>query len=185
MDSSFGRIRPILDFWFTPETKAKWFAPDAAFDGEIRHRFLADMDAAAQGALDHWAALPDGALALILLLDQFPRNVYRNTPRAFATDDKAREIAELALARQFDAGMDKDDRLFFYLPFEHSENLDDQNRAVGLFEQGGDDPEGLDFAIRHRDIIERFGRFPHRNAILGRESTPKEAEFLKQPGSGF
>lgn len=183
--------RQILDFWFgTPDSdvygtaRKIWFKADAAFDGEIRQRFADALDPAAAGAHDGMAATPEGALALTVLLDQFPRNIYRGTPRAFAFDAKALATARRAVEAGHDAAVPAFQRGFLYLPFEHSEDIADQERAVALFEALGD-ANMLDFAVRHRDIVARFGRFPHRNAILGRDTTPEEAAFLEQPGSSF
>ncbi|MBI4184994.1 MAG: DUF924 domain-containing protein [Proteobacteria bacterium] len=184
-------VERVLTFWFGPragpgfgEKRAAWFKAGLAFDREIAKRFAAEAEAAAAGRLHHLAATAEGALALVILLDQFPRNIHRGTPRAFAADRHAREVAAAALARGFDRELAPTQRLFLYLPFEHGEELADQERAVALVAALGD-AEALDYAIRHRDIIARFGRFPHRNAILGRASTAKEAAFLKQPGSSF
>lgn len=188
-------IEAILDFWFgkpgdgdygTP--RSAWFVKDAAFDEEIRSRFLDSYESAATGELDGWKETPLGSLALILLLDQFPRNLFRNRPKAFATDADARSVAEGAIAQNFDQTLLPVQRWFIYLPFEHSENLEDQNRCVELFSQLKDDPHSastIDYAHRHRDVIQQFGRFPHRNKILGRENTSQEEEFLKKPGSSF
>jgi uncharacterized protein (DUF924 family) len=181
----------VLDFWFGPEPgrrRRQWFVKDPAFDAQIRGRFLEDHRRARAGELDAWLAAPESCLALVILLDQFPRNLFRGTPEAFAADARALAAARHALERGFDAGMPPARRLFFYLPFEHSENLDDQRRSVALAEPfralpGFEDIH--DYALRHLRVIERFGRFPHRNAVLGRESTPEEEEFLKQPGSSF
>jgi len=189
-------VSDILSFWFgapgTPDHgtfRQLWFQKDAQFDETIRRHFLGAVDEAAQGRLDRMADDPEGALALMLLLDQFPRNLFRGTARAFAADPKARQMAGAALARGFDQMRSPIERTFFYLPFEHSENLADQERSVDLFRRlAQDDPsrEGaLDYAVRHLDIIKRFGRFPHRNQALGRETTEDEAEFLKQPNSSF
>jgi uncharacterized protein (DUF924 family) len=147
-----------------------------------------------RGALDHWKTEAEGALGLVIVLDQFTRNMCRGSPRAFSGDRKARQVATHAIAHQLDAGVALDRRLFFYLPFEHSESLDDQERSVELFERwaaahdaagrpGADDE--LRYAHRHHEIIRRFGRFPHRNAVLGRTSTPAELAFLQEPGSSF
>jgi len=177
----------VLEFWLAPANRPQWFKKEPAFDEEVRRRFEAVHERAAAGRLVSWQETPEGALALLLCLDQFPRNMYRGTPRAFATDEKARLVADWAVDRGFDmAFKDEQVRLFFYLPFEHSEDLDDQHRAVELTRQRcPTDPEILRYAILHRDVIEKFGRFPHRNAILGRRNTPGEEEYLKQPGAGF
>ena len=181
-----SEIRDVLEFWLAPANRALWFTTDAAFDAEIRRRFEAVHERAAAGRCAAWQGTPEGSLALLLCLDQFPRNMYRGTPRAFATDEKARAVADWAVDRGFDLHFkNEQERLFFYLPFEHSEDLDDQHRAVELVRRNCSDPEFLRYAILHRDVIAKFGRFPHRNAILGRPSTPDEEEYLKQPGAGF
>jgi len=159
----------------------KWFKKDEAFDAQFKARFGAAHEAAAAGAFDDWADTAEGALALMVLLDQFPRNAFRNSPRMYATDGKALEIARTAV----DAGLDRqiEDpqlRAFFYLPFMHSESLADQERSVQLCEHAH--PENLRFAQHHRDIVARFGRFPHRNALLGRTSSPEELAFLEEGG---
>ncbi len=178
-------VNQVLEFWFAESNKANWFKKDPAFDAECR-RFEALHERAAAGQLAAWQYTPDGALALVLCLDQFPRNLYRGTPRAFATDAKARAVSDWAVDRDFDLHFKTGDhRLFFYLPFEHSEDLDDQHRAVELVRTRCTDPEQLRYAHLHRDVIARFGRFPHRNAVLGRPSTPDEEEYLRQPGAGF
>ena len=184
----------ILAFWFRDAARNRWFVRDAAFDGEIRAQFRTEIAAAAEGRLEAWERTPEGSLALVLLLDQFPRNIHRDSPRAFAADGRARAVASGAIARGFDRQFADDRRLFFYLPFEHSEDPDDQRRAVALIRQFTEEQQGeararaeeyLDYAVRHERVIERFGRFPHRNAILGRPSTPEEEDFLTQPGSSF
>ncbi|MEB3830474.1 DUF924 family protein [Phormidium sp. CCY1219] len=190
-----SRVEKILEFWFgkpeDPEygkSRKIWFTKDAEFDETVRSHFLADYEMAAQGLLEGWKDAPESCLALILLLDQFPRNLFRATPQAFATDPQALAAAQHAIERGYDKQMLPVKRWFFYLPFEHSENLEHQHQAIALFCQLSDDPESasaIDYAERHRAIIERFGRFPHRNAILRRKSTPEEREFLQQPGSGF
>ena len=190
----------VLGFWFgrppdpvrnpaSARYQQRWFERDAAFDEECRRRFLDAHEAAASGALDAWREEPRSNLALVLLLDQFPRNLFRGTPRAFATDARAREVARHALARGLDMTLPPVWRWFLYLPFEHSEEAHDQRLAVALFEMLAlyhrDSREPLDYARRHRDVIERFGRFPHRNEALGRPSTPEEERFLQEPGSSF
>jgi uncharacterized protein (DUF924 family) len=177
-------IDELLAFWFAPGEHDRWFTPDPAVDAEIARRFAPLIADAASGRLAHWIDEPRGALALCLLLDQFPRNVWRGTPRAFACDEQARRVAEEALARGHDQALAPEERLFLYLPFEHSESPADQERCVVLMGRLGN-AEWLDYAVRHRDIIARFGRFPHRNAILGRASTAEELAFLQQPGSSF
>lgn len=179
------RIAAFLDFWFAPGMEKRWFASDAGLDRELAERFGADLAAAAQGGLDHWQDDADGALALVILLDQMPRNVFRGKYQAFAFDSKALAMAEAALLRGHHKGLPPLRRRFLYLPFEHSESLSDQKYCVSLFEADGCDPQGLDYARAHLAVIERFGRFPHRNAALERENTPDEEEYLAQPGAGF
>ena len=187
------RIEEILEFWFGSadgtDRQKVWFAPDPAFDQACTTAFLADHEHAAGGELDGWMDVPSGALALILLLDQFPRNMFRGTARAFATDVKAQAAAKDALARQFDRSLMPIRRVFMYMPLEHSENLDDQHESLRLFrELACEDPAltgFVSYAERHLEVIARFGRFPHRNAVLGRVSTPPEAEFLSGGGSSF
>jgi uncharacterized protein (DUF924 family) len=171
----------VVSFWIQAGPKA-WFAKSEAFDAEIRERFEALHHAAARGELDEWAETPEGALALLLLLDQFPRNLFRGSPHAFATDPLARKVAREAVDRGFDKEVDPALRQFFYLPFEHSERLEDQDRGVLLCAASGD-AELVKWAELHRDIIHRFGRFPHRNERLGRATTDEERAFLK--GGGF
>jgi uncharacterized protein (DUF924 family) len=169
----------IVAFWRDAGPE-KWFEKDDDFDRAIRSRFLPVHEAAARGELAAFEASAEGALALVLLFDQFPRNMFRGSVRAFATDPLARAVADRALARGFDQTTDATVRQFFYLPFMHSEFIADQDRCVRLFEALGD-AEQLGYALRHRDIVARFGRFPHRNHALGRATTPAEQEFL---GSG-
>lgn len=168
-----------IDFW-RRAGPARWFKQDAAFDAAFREHCLAAHDAAARGALDGWASTAEGALALVILLDQFPRNAFRGTPRAYATDAQARQVASAALAAGFDRSVEPTLRPFLYLPFMHAESLPDQDRCVELVRPLGG--EQLRYALHHRGIIERFGRFPHRNAILGRTSTPAELQFLREGG---
>ena len=174
-------IADIVSFWREAGPE-KWFEKDDEFDLMIRSRFLAIHEAAARGELAAFEESAEGALALLILLDQFSRNMFRNSARAFATDHLARAVADRALARGFDQEADTTMRPFFYLPFMHSELLADQDRCLQLYEAFGD-PEQLKFAVTHRDIIAKFGRFPHRNRVLGRETTPAEREFLE--GGGF
>ncbi len=184
-------MNDVLDFWFGPPESAEfgqrrkaWFVADSEFDAQITSQFGAAFEVAAAGGHDALADTAKGALALVITLDQLPRNMFRGSPRAFATDGKALSVARAAVAAGHDRGLNLVQRCFLYLPFEHSEDLADQNESIRLFEALGD-AEFLDFAIRHRDIIAQFGRFPHRNAILGRENTAAETEFLQQPGSSF
>ena len=174
----------VLVFWFAPGMEERWFEPDPSFDAEIKRRFGDLVERAAAGEFGHSAASAPGSLALCLLLDQFPRNIWRGTPRAFSCNAMARAVARAALAAGHDRDLTPAQRHFLFLPFEHSENLADQERCVALMHDLGD-AEMLDYAQRHRDVVARFGRFPHRNAILGRQSSPAEIEFLQQPGSSF
>jgi uncharacterized protein (DUF924 family) len=190
-----SQAQEILDFWFGQANEASygkprqvWFTKKPEFDEQVQTHFMTDYQLAAAGQLDRWKQSPETCLALILLLDQFPRNMFRGTPQQFATDWQALSTAQYAVAQGYDRQLLPVQRWFIYLPFEHSENLEDQRQAVKLFQQLSDDPDSadtIDYAIRHKQIIERFGRFPHRNAILGRPSTQEEKEFLKQPGSSF
>jgi uncharacterized protein (DUF924 family) len=190
-----ARAQALLDFWFgapgSPHHDQPceiWFKADPAFDEDLRARFAADQRAAAAGAYDDWQSSADGCLALVLLLDQLPRNLYRGTPVAFASDEKARTVARHALAQGFDRGLPDVRRCFLYLPFEHSEDLADQETSMSLFAalpSNVTNDESLAYAKWHYEIIARFGRFPHRNAVLGRKSTPEEEAFLKEPGSSF
>ncbi|WP_338429961.1 DUF924 family protein [Synechococcus elongatus] len=186
----------LLDFWFGQHTdsdygqpRSPWFQKSEAFDAEMRDRFLGLYEQVLAEGVDLEAiATPQQALALLLLFDQVPRNCFRDRPEAFATDELALAIANHCLTQGWDQQLLPVQRWFVYLPLEHSENLADQDRAVALFEALGDDPihaGAIDYAHQHREIIVRFGRFPHRNAILGRPSTPDELAFLQQPGSRF
>lgn len=171
--------RSVTAFW-RAAGPSRWFRKDEAFDAEFRSRFLAAHEAAARGELDHWADSADGALALLILLDQFPRNSFRGTARMFATDGQARQLARAALAAGWDRQVGEDLRNFFYLPFMHSEALADQDLALTLTAALGEN--ALHHARVHRDIIVRFGRFPHRNPLLGRSSTAEEQRFLDEGG---
>lgn len=183
----------VLAFWFgeppATEARAVWFRKDEAFDTLIRERFAATLEAALQGGLHEWDATPSGALARIVVLDQFTRNAFRDTPRAFAGDALALAAAQALVAAGADRTLGPWQRQFVYLPFEHAEDLAQQQRALELFgELGREHPATADlvtWAVKHHDIVARFGRFPHRNAILGRLDTPAEADFLRQPGSRF
>lgn len=185
----------ILNFWFGNSTDANfgkprkvWFSNEAEFDNEIKTRFLKDYEKAALGYFDSWKEAPTSCLALILLLDQFPRNIFRGTQLAYFTDWEALSAAQHAVKLGYDRSLLPVQRWFIYLPFEHSENLEHQRCSVELFKHLSDDPDSkttVEYAIRHMEVIERFGRFPHRNAILGRASTPEEREFLKKAKSIF
>ncbi|WP_250125244.1 DUF924 family protein [Chroococcidiopsis sp. CCMEE 29] len=190
-----SRVDEILNFWFGQPDEANygkqrsfWFTKTREFDREVETLFLSDYEQAVAGQLDYWKRSSRSCLALILLLDQFPRNMFRGTTKAFATDPQALSVAQHAVSKGFDKELLPVQRWFIYLPFEHSENLAHQEQCVELFASLGNDPDSasaLDYAIRHKSVIDRFGRFPHRNQILGRASTPEEIEFLNQPGSSF
>ena len=198
MSSEASSLRPerweaVLDFWFGPRdqrgtARPEWFRKDPKFDDEIRARFGATHRAAAAGELEAWRASPQPMVALVVVLDQFSRNLHRGDARAFAQDAHARDCARQALARGDDRVVLPVERQFLYMPFEHSEDLADQDRCHGLMAglEAFAETRGLsEWAEKHRVIIRRFGRFPHRNAALGRVSTPAEREFLAQRGSGF
>ena len=171
----------VLAFWRAAGPD-KWFSKNDAFDAEIRSHFLPTYEAAAAGKLASWENKAESALALLIALDQFPRNMFRGDKRAFAADPLARQVADRAIARGFDQQLPPAERTFFYLPFEHSENLADQERCLTLYRALGN-AENLKWAELHADIIRRFGRFPHRNAMLGRDTTAEEQTFLD--GGGF
>lgn len=188
----------VLAFWFGAPgsaqhgtVRAQWFTKRDAFDEEVRRGFLPTVEAAERGELVEWdgqAATPRHRLALLIVCDQFPRNLFRGQPRAFGLDARARETARAMVARGDDLQLAPLERWFVYLPFEHSESRDDQRESLRLFGLLRDDPlagGGWEWAVRHAEVIERFGRFPHRNAALGRADTPEEADFLRQPGSRF
>jgi uncharacterized protein (DUF924 family) len=176
---SGAEAREVFDFW-REAGPALWFAKDAEFDSRFRERFLPDHEAAARGELEHWMATPEGALALVVLLDQFPRNAFRGTARMYDTDALARRAAGKAFAAGYDQRLPLELRKFLVLPFAHSEDLADQERSVALARRIG--PDDLAKAERHRDIVQRFGRFPHRNRILGRKTTPQEQQYLDDGG---
>ena len=183
--SDTASIRDILDFWFLPlgdpgygKKRDTWWDSTPELDEEIRQRFASLLDKAVAGDLDHWAKSPDGALALILLCDQFSRNVHRRTARAFASDAKALATSRVALARFYPAAYPVEMRTFFYMPFQHSEDLADQDFCCSLFAGMGND-DYVKYAMEHRDIVAQYGRFPHRNEVLGRASTAEELDYLK------
>ncbi len=185
----------VLEFWFgAPDSpvlgrrRREWFEKNPAFDAEISARFLGTYEAAAAGRLAMWERTPLASLALIVVLDQFSRNMFRGAARAFAADKIALDAARRAVDNGFDGLLRPIERLFLYLPFEHSEELSAQRRSLRMFAAlagGSEAADNDDYARRHYDIVARFGRFPHRNAVLGRESTAQELEFLKQAGSSF
>jgi uncharacterized protein (DUF924 family) len=170
----------ILAFW-RDAGPGRWYAPDAAFDAEVRRRFLGLWQQAAAGELSSWETSDDGALALVIVLDQFPRNMFRGDARTYASDALAREVAHRAIECGVDARIDGALREFLYLPFMHSEHLADQLRCIEL-ERAAGHIESLKWAEHHAEIIRRFGRFPHRNRLLGRETTPDEQAFLNEGG---
>jgi len=188
-------VRDVLDFWFAEANAARWFVTDAAFDEEIREHFGHSVEAAADGRLDGcWAETPSGWLALLILLDQFPRNLYRGDPRAWAQDVKAQRAVLSGIARGDDRRLPPLRRVFAYMPLEHAENMDLQQLAVEQFgalcleapQEQRERFEGyFEYARRHREVIARFGRFPHRNAALGRSSTQEEMLYLAQADAGF
>jgi uncharacterized protein (DUF924 family) len=198
MAATNGEAASVLDFWFLPADapghggyRPEWFRKDPAFDNAIRTRFAGLVDAALAGGLREWESAADGALARILLLDQFPRNLFRGQAEAFAGDAQALALAERLVSSGRDKNLPPIRRMFVFMPFEHDESPISQERSVALFaglRREGQHPAfdyAYDYAERHRDIVARFGRFPHRNAALGRASTPEEIEFLEQPGSSF
>ncbi len=189
------RAEMLLEFWFAPEGASQrdrlrdiWFQATSEFDAALAECFRADYDRAAAGVYAPWRDAPQTCLALILLLDQLPRNLFRSSPRAYATDAAALETAKAAVARGHDRAVTPVRRCFFYLPFQHSESLADQETAMRLYAALPEHPDKAVFveaARRHHEIVARFGRFPHRNDSLGRPSTPEERDFLQQPGSAF
>lgn len=188
-------MKEILAFWFADgpdQFRQAWFTKDAAFDAEVARQFGALVVPARKGALDGWAETPEGALALLLLLDQFPRNLFRGTREAFASDAHALALARrVVLEQRLDLRLTPTQRVFLYLPFEHAEGMEAQNVSVALFEGLRDWPAHaapagtIAYAWAHRAVIARFGRFPHRNGVLARESTPAERAYLAPPGAGF
>jgi uncharacterized protein (DUF924 family) len=187
----FAEAYEVLDFWFGApgsayfgKSRVEWFKKSDDFDALIRDRFLRLHEQAAAGQLASWRDSPLTLLALIILLDQFPRNLFRDSHKAFATDAMALDCARRMTALQWDGRLHQVERSFVYLPFEHAEDIEAQRTCLRLFGELGR-ADLLEWAQKHYVIIERFGRFPHRNAVLGRESTPEEIEFLKQPGSRF
>lgn len=179
----------LLDFWFDPASEPFWFEKDDSFDALCAERFGDMAEAALAGRLDHWAdhekAAGLGTLALVIALDQLPRNIFRGSPRCYAGDAAALAHASAAIAADVDRGWPEARRAFLYMPFQHAEDLAVQERSVELFARLGRDTDWYKSAVQHRDIVARFGRFPHRNDILGRESTAEERAFLKEPGSSF
>jgi len=176
----------VLKFWFEETMPVQWFQKNDSFDQEVAERFMVTYEMAKKDLCADWTKDADGVLALCLLLDQFPRNMFRDSPKAFATDDKALLIAKEGLNRGFDTILSPIKRKFIYIPFMHSENIIEQKRCVSLFEKmKDDDPMSYEYALKHLEVIEKFGRFPHRNSVLGRNSSDEELNYLKLPGAGF
>ena len=174
----------ILDFWFSPETQPNWFAKSDQFDQSLKEKFSDILEQASRAELWSWRKNADGRLAEILVLDQFSRNIFRDTPRAFAQDSLALALAQEAISQDLDKQLSPEQRSFLYMPFMHSESKLIHEFALKLFQRLGN-PENLEYEIKHKIIIDRFGRYPHRNQILGRESTEEELSFLTQPDSSF
>lgn len=170
-------IDELLSFWFSPPMQSHWFRSTPQLDEQIRSRFEGLWQRAAQGQLRHWEQTARGALALVILLDQLPLNMYRGQARSFSTEPLSREVAQRALARGFESELEPQQQAFLFMPFMHSERLQDQDRAVALFEAAGL-KDNLKWARHHREVVRRFGRFPHRNAVLGRTDTDEERAYL-------
>lgn len=179
------QYQDIINYWFSEEIRAKWWRKDPAFDREIRDRFEDTYRRAVAGDLAEWRKTPEGRLAEIIVLDQFPRNMYRDQPAAFANDHLARKLTREAVAVAADSALTPPQRSFLYMPLMHSEAALDHDAAVELYSSHPDLENNLRFELKHKAIIDRFGRYPHRNAILERVSTTEELEFLNQPGSSF
>ena len=173
----------LIEFWFSELVAKRWFNSTPEFDDSLRHRYQELYEAASHGHLDHWRDTPLGSLALVILFDQIPLNIFRGQARSFATEEHARRVASIAIKHGYDKQLTDQQKAFLYMPFMHSESLQDQNRSIELYEKAGLE-NNLRFARHHRDIIERFGRFPHRNALLGRKSTEQEIAYLDSP-EGF
>jgi len=178
--------KEILTFWFEDTNPQQWFQKNTDFDEDIRARFESDYQLAIEDIYDGWMETAKGCLALILLLDQFPRNMYRDSPKMVASDHKALAVAKHAISKKFDTMLSTDEKAFMYLPYEHSEDIEDQDISVSLFQNLKDDnPIYYDYAVRHYDVIRKYGRFPHRNVILGRQNTKMEEDYLSDPQAGF
>lgn len=186
IEADHETVARVLGFWFGQGDDELWFKRSDAFDAAVREALAEDYERAAAGAYDAWAETAEGCLALILLLDQVPRNLFRDDLRAFATDARALAVARRAIAEGFDQRISSQSRRrFLYLPLEHSERLADQEDGCRLMGALDENPEWAEWAVKHREVIARFGRFPHRNAVLGRDSSAAEKEFLAEPGSSF
>jgi uncharacterized protein (DUF924 family) len=171
-------IREILDFWFSDEVRPRWFKSTTEFDDLLRERYQHTWELARANTYDYWEQEAESALALVIILDQFPLNMFRTDARQYSTEAHARDIATGAIERGLDRQLSSEQKAFLYLPFMHSESMADQDRSVELYERAGLE-NNLKYALHHRDVVQRFGRFPHRNQVLGRESTPEEIEYLK------
>ncbi len=180
-----NKIEKIIQFWFAPDIKSQWFGGPAEFDTLIRSHFIDDYWKALDGAYSNWQQNPEGCLAFILLLDQFSRNMFRNDAQAFAADPLAAQATRHALQNKFDLQLPPEQRTFIYMPLMHSEVIEDQTLCVELFKALEGSESNYDYAIRHKQVIERFGRFPHRNKVLGRKSTPEEETFLNSKDAPF
>jgi uncharacterized protein (DUF924 family) len=178
-----AKPKAVLDYWYTDESKAHWFASTPQIDAQIKQKFETTWQAASRHELDSWCDTADGCLALVIVLDQFPLNMYRGQEISFSTESQARNVARIAIQKGFDKQIAKDKLPFLFLPFMHSESLADQETSLQLFFEAGLD-DNIPFAQHHHDIVEHFGRFPHRNAILGRTSTPEEIAYMNSP-EGF
>ena len=172
-------IREILDFWFSDEVRPLWFNSTPEFDELLRSRYEDVWGLARANSYDHWEQEPEAALALVIILDQFPLNMFRDDARQYSTEAHARRIAKSAIEQGFDQQLTRQQKAFLYLPFMHSESIEDQNTSVALYEKAGLE-DNLRYAIHHREVIKRFGRFPHRNEVLGRDSSEEELEYLQQ-----
>lgn len=177
ISTSQNAITELLEFWFSERVEKFWFNSTKTFDEELRQKYLPLLEQAEQGQLNVWQQTPLGSLALVIVLDQLPLNLFRQQARSFATESQARDVAQQAIDNGFDAGLSDKQKAFLYLPFMHSENMSNQDRSVELFEKAGLQ-DNLKYAKHHRSIVKRFGRFPHRNKILGRDSTPDEVSYL-------
>lgn len=179
-----AKANDVIEFWFNELTPKQWFAKSDELDQSITKRFSGTLEAAAKGELWNWRETEKGRLAEIIVLDQFSRNIYRDTPKAFAQDSIALVLAQEAVAQGADESLEPHEKAFLYMPYMHSESKVIHEQAIKLFDQPGLE-NNYQFEVRHKEIIDRFGRYPHRNAVLGRESTSEEETFLKQPGSSF
>ena len=179
-----AKANEVIEFWFNELTPKQWFVKSDELDKSIKKRFSSTLEAAEKGELWHWRGTEKGRLAEIIVLDQFSRNIYRDTPKAFAQDAIALVLAQEAVAQSADESLEPQEKSFLYMPYMHSESKLIHKQAIELFDQPGLE-NNYEFEVKHKEIIDRFGRYPHRNAILGRESTSEEEDFLKQPGSSF